>query len=86
MVSRVANLNPQLHRIFRVDRQWIPEDKIPTSLRKVQSVRFYRWDHREYFYRGKVRHPKEYEEAVRTLALGIDEQLNKLRNEAEPDE
>jgi MinD-like ATPase involved in chromosome partitioning or flagellar assembly len=82
MASRVANLNPQLHRIFRVDRQWIPEDKIPAPLHKVQSVRFYHRDHREYFYRGKVRHPKEYEEAVRTLALGIDEQLNKLRNEA----
>ena len=68
MTSRVETLDARARerRIFRVDKHKVPENKVPISLRTVQSVQFYREDRYsdsvdEYFWRGKVRYIDEYE-------------------------
>ena len=69
-------------RIFRVDKHPVPEDKIPDPLRNIQSVRFYREDREgrvdDYFWRGKVRRSREYDNALRELAGGIAQRLERL--------
>jgi hypothetical protein len=70
-------------RIFRVDKHKVPENEIPEALRRIESVQFYREDPYadcvdDYFWRGKVRFIKEYEDAVKKLALSISKRLEAL--------
>jgi hypothetical protein len=85
MKSRVEELDPPAGkgRIFRVDKHKVSEDEVPEPLRRIESVRFYREDRYadsvdDYFWRGKVRFIPEYEDAVKTLALGIRKRLKEL--------
>jgi TIR domain len=91
MASRVETLGATggRRRIFRVDKHKVPEDDIPRALRRIQTVRFYSEDDEtkridEYFWRGKVRCSREYEAAVRELALAICERLDELGIPREP--
>jgi hypothetical protein len=68
-------------RIFRVDKNSVPEDQIPGPLRGIHAVRFYSEedDHvDEYFWGGKVRLTHQYEDAVRALALAISQRVDEL--------
>jgi TIR domain len=70
-------------RILRVDKHKVPEHDIPEPLRRIHAVRFYSEDAEnnrvdEYFWRGKVRRPSEYEDAVHALALAIRNRLDEL--------
>ena len=70
-------------RIFRVDKHEVPENQIPEPLRIIQAVRFYGVAPRgqridEYFWRGKVRRSRQYQEAVHELALAIYRRLDEL--------
>jgi TIR domain len=85
MASRIAMLDAEdgQRRIFRVDKHNVPEDEIPETLRCIQAVRFYREDQEtkrvdEYFWRGKVRRPDDYEKAVNDLARAICARLDEL--------
>ena len=91
MTSRVETLDARARerRIFRVDKHKVPENKVPISLRTVQSVQFYREDRYsdsvdEYFWRGKVRYIDEYEGAVKKLAQGICSRLEELGIPCQP--
>jgi TIR domain-containing protein len=93
MTSRVETLDARARerRIFRVDKHKVPENKVPISLRTVQSVQFYREDRYsdsvdEYFWRGKVRYIDEYEGAVKKLAQGICSRLEELGIQCQPKE
>jgi hypothetical protein len=101
MASRIKKLGPpagqpsvdppgELPRIFRVDKHKVREDKVPKLLRGIQSVRFYREDYAtdsvdEYFWRGKVRFTREYEEAVHALGLAIYKQIVGAQPQPPPD-
>ena len=93
MTSRVETLDARARerRIFRVDKHKVPENKVPISLRTIQSVQFYREDRYsdsvdEYFWRGKVRYIDEYEGAVKKLAQGICSRLEELGIPCQPKE
>ena len=93
MTSRVETIDARARerRIFRVDKHKVPENKVPISLRTVQSVQFYREDRYsdsvdEYFWRGKVRYIDEYEGAVKKLAQGICSRLEELGIQCQPKE
>jgi hypothetical protein len=68
--------------IFRVDKHPVPENQVPETLRRTQSVRFYREDVTgrvdEFFWRGKARFPDDYGKAVRHLAAAIYKRLESL--------
>jgi TIR domain len=83
--SRFKMLGPAAgaRRIFRVDKHKVPEDEIPETLRRIQAVRFYGEDpatrvQDEYFWRGKVRDSRAYDNAVRELTLAICNRLEEL--------
>jgi hypothetical protein len=91
IASRVEMLGARngQRRIFRVDKHKVPEHDIPEMLRRIQAVRFYSEDHEtngvdEYFWRGKVRRPCEYEDAVHELALAVGKRLVELRIPRQP--
>jgi len=85
MKSRVDTLGTPAGqgRIFRADKHKIPDDVVPEPLRNIEAVYFYREDQfgdhiDDYFWRGKVRFPDEYERAIKRLAQGIYKRLEKL--------
>jgi hypothetical protein len=85
MASRVANLDAASgqRRIFRVDKNSVPEGDIPETLRRIQAVQFYSGSEEEdgideFYWRGKVRRTREYEEAVNKLAKAIRKRLKEL--------
>ena len=89
MGSRVGMLAPPDGRIFRIDKHKVPEDDIPEALRRIQAVRFYREDpgakhDYEFFWRGKVRFPRQYEQALDELTLAIRNRLEKLGLPTQP--
>jgi uncharacterized protein YjbI with pentapeptide repeats len=70
-------------RIIRADKDKIPEHVVPEPLRNIEAVYFYREDQfgdhiDDYFWRGRVRFPDEYEAATKRLAQGIYKRLEKL--------
>jgi hypothetical protein len=70
-------------RIFRVDKNSVPEDAVPETFRRVQAVRFYSESDEEdnideFYRRGKVQRPYEYEGAVNKLAKAIRKRLREL--------
>lgn len=71
-------------RIFRVDKQEVVDSDLPEPLRNLQAVRLYEKDpesgmEREFYYRGKLRRPTPYREAINALALAIRKRLLELR-------
>jgi hypothetical protein len=85
MASRVAKLDAAAgqRRIFRVDKNSVPENDIPETLRRIQAVQFYSESDEEdsideFYWRGKVRRTREYEEAVNKLAKSIRKRLKEL--------
>ncbi len=71
-------------RIFRVDKQEVAENELPTALRHVNSVRFYEKDPergytREFYRRGQIVRKKPYEDAILQLAHQIHTRLRELR-------
>jgi TIR domain len=85
MASRVAKLDAASgqRRIFRVDKNSVPEDDIPETLRRIQAVQFYSEGDEddgidEFYWRGKVRRTREYEDAVNRLAKAIRKRLKEL--------
>jgi TIR domain/CobQ/CobB/MinD/ParA nucleotide binding domain len=85
IASRVAKLDAQAgqRRIFRVDKHSVPKDEIPKTLRRIQPVQFYSENDEddgvdEFYWRGKVRRTKEYEDAVNKLARAICKRLKEL--------
>jgi TIR domain len=85
MTSRIAQLNADASqgRIFRVDKNSVPEGDIPESLRRVEPIQFYSADDdedgiSEFYWRGKVRLTEEYEDALNRLARAICKQLKEL--------
>jgi hypothetical protein len=84
MASRVAKLDAASgQRIFRVDKNSVPEDDIPETLRRIQAVQFYSEGDEddgidEFYWRGQVRRPREYEDAVNRLAKAIRKRLKEL--------
>jgi len=85
MKSRVDTLGTPAGqgRIFRADKHKIPKHVVPEPLRYIEAVDFYREDQcdgqiDDYFWRGKVRFPDEYERAIKRLAQGIYKRLEKL--------
>jgi hypothetical protein len=91
MASRMARLGAHAgkRRIFRVDKHSVPEHEIPEVLRGIESVRFYSEDNEtkrvdEFYWRGKVRHPRDYENAVRELAEAICKRLDELGISCQP--
>ena len=85
MASRVAAFSPDCRerRIFRADKNRVPESRIPPALQEIQAVRFYDEDKNdpdreyEYFYRGQIAKDK-YFDAVRSLAESIHRRLMEL--------
>jgi TIR domain len=76
-------------RIFRADKQHVPDDLVPEALREIQTVRFYDEDketsqEQEFFWRGKVQRYDPYVKAIRELAYGIYQRLSELGIEMEP--
>jgi hypothetical protein len=74
---------PDGDRIFRVDKHKVPEDQVPATLRRIQSVRFYREDDDakcvdEFFWGGKVRLSKEFDKALLDLTSVIGKRLEEL--------
>jgi hypothetical protein len=85
MASRVATLDAASgqRRIFRVDKNSVPEGDIPETLRRIQAVQFYSEGDEddgidEFYWRGKVRRTREYEDAVNRLAKAIRKRLKEL--------
>jgi hypothetical protein len=79
MSSRVAELDADVSqaRIFRIDKNSVPESDIPEALRRIEPVLFYSADDGigEFYWRGKVRLTEEYEDALNRLARAIRKQL-----------
>jgi TIR domain len=70
-------------RIFRVDKHKVPDDQVPETLQRIQSVQFYREDHDaqcvdEFFWGGKVRLSKEFDKALLELTSAIGNRLEEL--------
>ena len=91
MASRVKTLGADAgyRRIFRVDKQKVPDVDIPEALRRIQSAKFYAVDREtnrveEYFWRGQVRRRREYFGAVHELAEDICSRLDELGIRREP--
>ena len=88
IASRVAILDPDTwqRRIFRVDRQLVPEDEIPEPLRNIKSVKFFTRADLSTFLSTIDLHPKiggristsEYEQAVQELALAVYQRVDEL--------
>jgi hypothetical protein len=85
MVSRVSEFDENLRhrRIFRADKNRIPDERVPLHLREIQAVRFYDEDKEykredEFFYRGKIIREDKYFDAVRALAESIHNRLEEL--------
>jgi hypothetical protein len=85
MAARVEKLEADSgqRRIFRVDKNSVPEDNIPKILRSIQAVPFYSEGGEEdgideFYWRGRVRRTREYEKAVNKLARAICERLKEL--------
>jgi TIR domain len=85
MKERVDMLGaPAGHRrIFRVDKHKVPEHRVPETLQRIQSVQFYREDHDaqkfdEFFWGGKVRYSKEFDNALLQLTSAIGNRLEEL--------
>jgi hypothetical protein len=76
-------------RIFRVDKHKVPDIQVPDTLRRIQSVRFYREDNDakcvdEFFWGGKVRLSREYDRALLELTSAIRSRLEELGIASEP--
>jgi hypothetical protein len=76
-------------RIFRADKHKIPDHEVPEPLRGIEAVLFYREDRYadnvdDYYWRGKVRYPDEYEGAVKRLSQGIYKRLKQLGFQFQP--
>jgi hypothetical protein len=61
----------------------VPENQVPETLRRIQSVQFYREDQDaktvdEFFWGGKVRLSKEFDKALLELTSAIGKRLEKL--------
>ena len=91
MATRVEKLDADSgqRRIFRVDKNNVPEDSIPEILRRIQAVPFYSESDEEggideFYWRGRVRRTREYEEAVNKLARAICKRLKELGVPSEP--
>jgi hypothetical protein len=91
MKERVAMLGAPAgeRRIFRVDKHKVPEDQVPETLRRIQSVQFYREDNDakcvdEFFWGGKVRLSKEFDKALLQLTSIIGKRLEELGIRFEP--
>ncbi len=91
MKSRVEKLGPPVgeRRIFRVDKHKVPEKEVPETLRRIQSVQFYREDHDakcvdEFFWGGKVRLSREFDKALLELTSAIGKRLEELGIPFEP--
>ena len=85
MKSRVELLGEAAgaHRIFRVDKHKVPDIQVPDTLRRIQSVRFYREDYDakcvdEFFWGGKVRLSREFDKALLELTSAICKRLEEL--------
>jgi hypothetical protein len=85
MQERVAALGVPAgeRRIFRVDKHKVPEDQVPEVLRAIQAVQFYRKapdakNPDEYFWGGKVRLSKEFDNALLELTTAIGNRLEDL--------
>jgi hypothetical protein len=70
-------------RIFRVDKHEVDDEDLPPTLRNIQTiVQFFSKEedrYTEYYYRGRVRQKRRYEEAVQKLARSIHNRLVKLK-------
>ena len=90
MEKRIAKLDAKARqrRIFRVDKHSVPDHEVPIQLRSIQAVKFYREDDEqgvnEYYWRGKVRRKRDYENAVHDLAKAICKRLNELGIDLRP--
>jgi hypothetical protein len=85
MASRVLRLEDAVRqrRIFRADKHYVPDSRIPIPLKKIQAVRFYDEDkethlENEFFWRGKVQSDKAYFGAILELAGAIYQRLEEL--------
>jgi hypothetical protein len=84
MTSRIMNFDAQARkrRIFRVDKHHVPEHQVPIQLQAIQAVKFYEENESdgicEYYWRGKVRRIREYEEAIYELAQAICKRLDDI--------
>ena len=85
MASRIEGLAAEARprRIFRIDKNSVPEEQIPLPLRGVQAIRFYAQDREtnrdvEYFWRGVVKRKQEYIDAIHELAVSLYERLIQL--------
>jgi len=70
-------------RIFRVDKHKVPDDLVPEMLQGIHTVQFYREapDAKcadEFFWGGKVRLSKEFDEALLELTKAIGNRLEEL--------
>ncbi len=70
-------------RIFRVDKHEVADADLPEALQNLQAVRLYEKDpesgvEREFYYRGKLRRPTPYREAINELAIAIRKRIQEL--------
>ncbi len=70
-------------RIFRVDKHEVVDADLPEALQNLQAVRLYEKDpesgvEREFYYRGKLRRPTPYREAINELAVAIRKRIQEL--------
>jgi hypothetical protein len=84
MLSRVMRLDAHARRrrIFRVDKHRVPDHLVPKQLQTIHPVRFYEENESdgitEYYWHGKVRRMREYEDAIYELAQAICERLDEI--------
>jgi hypothetical protein len=74
-------------RIFRVDKQEVPKDRVPDPLPQIQSVPFYRNDGEvvdEFYWGGKVQLRRQYDKALLKLTSAISKRLEELGIPSEP--
>jgi hypothetical protein len=91
MAARVAALDKDAkqRRIFRADKHRVADENIHDALKGIQAIRFFDDDKElnredEFFYRGQVRCPSKYYDAVHKLAESIHQRLEELGVEMGP--
>lgn len=91
MAARVATFEREARhqRIFRVDKDRVPDERLHEALRNVQAIRFFELDkemnrEEEFSYRGQVRGGNKYYDAIRMLAEAIHRRLDELGVEMGP--
>jgi hypothetical protein len=85
MAARIGSLAEDLRdgRIFRADKNLVPDEEIYDVLKGIQTVQFFEVDKSserevEYYYKGQVQDEKKYDAAVHELAFAIYRRLKEL--------